>query len=55
MVRKAGANSWVLVLASARRTEPQWKGCRMLHGFLLSRSHGLALVGYSGEGRSFPA
>lgn len=38
-----------LVLASARRTETRWKGCRMLHGFLLSRSHSLALVGCFGE------
>lgn len=38
-----------LVLASARRTETRWKGCRMLHGFLLSRSHSLALVGWFGE------
>lgn len=38
-----------LVLASAKRTETRWKGCRMLHGFLLSRSHSLALVGCFGE------
>lgn len=34
--------------ALARKTELLQKGCRMLYGFLLIRSHGSALVGFFG-------